>query len=310
MQNDEVNFSLDFFMDGNNNVNLPIYPEAEQNVPKKRGRKKKVTGEGVEIVTAEEVSTNLPMCMSNEPYSDTYQDTNLLLHNTVREIDELYGTIRGDIESIRGNKTIKNKFDNISKLAGTEGALLSTKIAAIKELNKSKTDSHNLELNRMSKGMAMAGQQQDDTKIISDMYNALIQTPIGAGGANPFGLPSGQDMTLGTGLVTGSLAPGDMGYAQYMSNPSPEQATIMAANNPNIKTVVIYDEYAPVGQNVRFEIIDSSTNMPVPNVPRPDPMFLADLKIEPSLGIATNNNLGQTYDLIMVNHGPNPLAQY
>lgn len=308
---DQIGINLDFFMNEDNKVNLSAYPEADNQPTKKRGRPKKTTGEGVEYVQAEQV-TPLSMAQSNEPYLDSYQDTNALINGTIGDVNELYGAIRQDVETIRTSKTIRNKYNNLATLVGTESALLSTKLAAIKELNKVKTDSHNLELKRLGGSLAAMGQQQDDTKVLSDMYNALIQTPIGAGG-NPFGMPSSQDITLGagTGLVRSSLDASDLGYSQFINNPSPEQATVMASNNPNIKTVVIYDEYAPVGQNVRFDVIDSATGQSVPNVPRPDSMFLGDLKLEPDIGIAMNNNLGTQYDLITVNNNVNQaLNQY
>lgn len=310
--NHQVGINLDFFMDKNNEeLNLSSYPNQNpEPATKKRGRPKKTTSEGVEYVQAQEVTTPLSMAQSNEPYLDSYNDTNILLNGTISDINELYGAIRQDVETIRTSKTIRNKYNNLATLVGTESALLSTKLTAIREMNKIKTDSHNLELKRLGGSLAAMGPQQDDTKVLSDMYNALIQTPIGGGG-NPFGMPSSQDITLGTGLVRSSMDASDMGYNQFINNPTPEQATVMASNNPNIKTVVVYDEYAPVGQNVRFDVIDSTTGQSVPNVPRPDSMFLNDVKLEPELGIAVNNSLGQTYDLISPNSNVNQaLSQY
>lgn len=315
---DEGSINLDFFMSDDTSLNLPTYPEAEEATPKKkRGRpKKKTTPEGVEYVASEPVpDTPLSMAQSNEPYLNTYEDTNNMLKGTIYDIDELCGSVRKDIESIRNSKTLRNKFTNLSNLVSTESTLLSTKINAIKELNKSKTDSHNLELKRLSGSMAIAAGKQDDNKIISDMYNALVQTPMGTPGTNPFGLPSSQDLTVGGmgALSYNPLVGGDMGYSEFINNPTAEQATVMASNNPNIKTVVVYDEYAPVGQNVRFDVIDTQTGQSVPNVPRPDSMFLGDLKIEPEMGVAVNNNLNMTYDLINVRNpqaNVNSLSEY
>ena len=299
--NSAISLNMDFFAKGNNNI-----PKEEPTTTtgKKRGRPRKVkqiTDQGdVALVEDAEQSQDLPMCQSNVPYTNTYSNTTNLLYTTIGQIDALSNELKNDIENIRNSRTLKKKYDYISNMVNTEGSLLSNKINAIREINKTITDSHNLDLKRMT-NIASSGLNQDDTRIITDMYNAFVQTPVGSDGSNPFGFPNGIDMTVGAGnnvIRTPFTGSGDMGYDNYLNSPTPEQAAIQASTNPNLETVVVMDENNPdPNRRLRFEIMDKSTGSFVYG-DTPDPMFLEDLRLEPDMGIAIDNNLNRSYTLI------------
>ena len=148
------------------------------------------------------------------------------------------------------------------------------------------------------------------------MYNAFVQTPIGVDGTNPFGFPNQIDMTVGAGnniVRNGFNGAGDMGYNNYINSPNAEQAAIQASTNPNLETVVVMDENNPdPNRRLRFEIMDKSTGSFVLG-DTPDPMFLENLRLEPDMGIAIDNNLNKSYTLIEANtQNPNGgiLGQY
>lgn len=312
--NSAISLNMDFFSKDNKKI-----PKETTTTGKKRGRPKKVkqiTDQGdVALVADEEKSSDLPMCQSNVPYTDTYSNTTNLLYSTIGQIDSLSTELKNDLDNVRNSRTLKKKYDYISDMISTEGTLISNKINAIKEINKTITDSHNLDLKRMS-SIASSGLNKDDTRVITDMYNAFVQTPIGVDGTNPFGFPNQIDMTVGAGnniVRNGFNGAGDMGYNNYINSPNAEQAAIQASTNPNLETVVVMDENNPdPNRRLRFEIMDKSTGSFVLG-DTPDPMFLENLRLEPDMGIAIDNNLNKSYTLIEANtQNPNGgiLGQY
>lgn len=313
VMNSAISLNMDFFSKDNNKI-----PKEEPSKGKKRGRPKKVkqiTDDGdMALVADEEKSSDLPMCQSNIPYTDTYNNTTSLLYGAIGQIDALSAELKNDLDNVRNSRTLKKKYDYISEMVSTEGSLISNKINAIKEINKTITDSHNLDLKRMT-SVANSGLNKDDNRIITDMYNAFVQTPVGMDGSNPFGFPDQVDITVGAGnnIVRNGFGRGDMGYNDYINAPTPEQATVQASTNPNLETVVVMDENNPdPNRRLRFEIMDKSNGSFVPG-DRPDPMFLESLRLEPDMGIAIDNNLNISYTLINSNgNGSDPdlLSQY
>ena len=78
---------------------------------------------------------------------------------------------------------------------------------------------------------------------------------------------------------------------------TPEQNRMLIGDNPNIETVVVYD---PNTGDKSFDVIDTSTGIPVPNYPRPDPILLDDTIIDFQSGIASNSNLGQNWKVVVL----------
>ena len=109
------------------NANLPKGPElpaeVENTQKKKRTRKK----ESTDIVKAE--GEVLPATETIH----TYDDTNRILKETITEIDVVTVDIKNELDKVRSSKTMKSKYNYISQLSGNIGALLSTKVAAVRE---------------------------------------------------------------------------------------------------------------------------------------------------------------------------------
>lgn len=268
--------------------------------PKGSTNKKKLS-DGSEIILADNSSqesydNTLPMYQSNTSYIESYGETNNLLRTSIGQIDQLQSELKGELDTVRTSKTLKRKYDYISALSSTASALINTKVSVIKEMNKVITDSHNLDLKRM-KDLKVTENQVDDDKRIMDMYQAFISTPVGNG---PVLGPNMTDMTLMSGVS--NMVRADLGqdsYETYTQNVSPTQNMMRLEQNPDIKTVVVYD--ASTGRRW-FDVMNVRTGDSVPNVNKPDAMFLEDTTIDVRNQIARNTNLDLTYPLIVLNN--------
>lgn len=298
-ENGEGLFNLDFMTEGEGDgftLDSPNEVVVEQ--PKrKRGRPRKNKEADPIIIESPQEQKPLPMCQSNEPYIDTYEDTNKMLKTAIDEIDCMNLCVAKDLDTIRSSKTLKNKYNHISDLTGISSSLINTKITAIRELNKTKTDSHNLELKRMKDITAsQALTESDDNKYIMDLYNAFVQTPMGNNSGflpNQMNFQSGDAMGIPIHTGGGQISGG-------MSDLTPAQNRMrLDITNPNVKVVVVYN--TTTGEKY-FDAMDTSTGERIPNYPLPSTMFLADTVPYVNEGIARNVNLDQTYPLIVVNN--------
>lgn len=288
--------NFDFFSSDSDDLKLKSYDSDDQPTKKKRGRpKNKTLADGTTYVTEEKEP--LPLYQSNEPYLETYSETTNMLRGSISQIDNLQSQVDKDIQDIRASKTLRKKYDYLSMLTSSMSTLVGTKVTAIREMNKTITDSHNLEMKRV-KDLKMGSEDQDDDKKMFDMYNAFISTPVGTN-ASPLG-PSITDMTM---LGNPNMIRNDIGVTPDMYNQqlSTSQHMMRLEGNPNIKTVVVLDQSTG---RLSFDVIDKVTHQSVPNTEKPDPMFLLEeqgLKLDLQNGIARNNNLDLTYDLIVIN---------
>ena len=140
--------------------------------------------------------------------------------------------------------------------------------------------------------------EKDDDKQIMDMYNAFISTPMGS--YNPMNAPSAVDMISPSpaNMVRMDMASntGDVQYDNYINNLSPTQHMMLLENNPNIETVVVYDQNTG---NRWFDVQDVTTGQSIPNTDRPDEMLVNDCIIDLNNGVARNSNLGVSYRLVL-----------
>lgn len=307
MQINEV-FSIDAFKKVANNPSAStsqmddVTPVVTDPPKRKRGRPKKSEQEKAESqssdTSANNNNQNMLLCQSNDPYENSYGETNFLLRQTIGQINSLSKDVQDEIDNIRKSKTIKSKYKYISDLCATAGTLIGTKISAIREMNSSTTKCHELEIKRL-KDVKAAQSQQDDDKYIADLYSAYVNTPIGMGPSpivrqyNATNTITNQDVMMSGTTINMD----DSGYENYMSNLSPEQNRMILDGNPNIKTIVVYDQ---VTGDKYFDVIDTTTGTSVPNYPRPDRLILDDTVIDFSNGIASNTNIGQNWEVMVV----------
>ena len=284
------------------NAIVPVVENPITEPPKKkRGRPRKSEQNGeVTVVQGNSNSSGLPLCQTNDPYEDTYEETNDMLRVSIAQLDILAGDVKGEIDRIRGSKTLKGKYKYIADLCNTASSLVSSKISAIKEINSVKTKCHELEIRRIKDIKSAVANQQDDDKYIADLYNAYINTPIGAA-QHPALQYNSANVAGNMGALMSGMnavpANEEQNFNNFMSNLTPEQNRMILGDNPNIETVIVYD---PNTGDKMFDVIDTSTGMPVPNYPRPDRGLLDDTSIDFGTGIASNTNIGQSWKVVVI----------
>lgn len=304
LKDEPMNVSFSFFtkkeavINSASNENYPSSNTLPEPAKRGRPRKTKTLSNGDNVVLASEEAESLPLYQSNEPYIDTYRETNNMLKSSVMQIDQLNGGITHELEIIKASKTLKNKYNYISELTGTSSSLLGTKISAIREMNKIITDCHNLDMKRI-KELNIGKDEGNDDQRIMDQYNAFISTPMG--NYSPLG-PSMIDITLPNGSMnnivrTDISETGDTGFDNYVNYMTPEQNRMRQERNPNVKTVVMYNQETG-GRS--FDIIDMVTGQSIPNLTRPADFILEDLTINVRAGTARNSNIDTDYPLIVI----------
>lgn len=261
--------------------------------PKKRGRKPASQNNEVQVV-----QSNTNLMNTNTPYINSYTENTEALKGLICQTDIIAGQLKTMMDGIINSKTMKNKFFNAANCGSTINSLLSTKLSAIKELNKTTYDCHNLEAKRAQAVKAAEQAVANDDKYIQDLYSAFINTPINQQ------VPMANNINIGSSnvIANSQYAPannindGQASYQQFTQNLTPEQNRMILGDNPNIETVVIYNE--TTGES-RFDVIDTNTGMRVPNFPLPDQCMLDGIKINKITGIASNTNFNESWKLII-----------
>lgn len=234
-------------------------------------------------------------------YGRTYAETANMLRGAIMQADQMSSEIKQDIDSVRSSKTLKNKYTYITDLTSSAGSLLSTKIQAIRELNSSITQTHNLELNR-AKALKLDQNTQNDEMRMMDIYSAFINTPVGTYTPQA---PSLTELNLGANSSNPTVNAIEMNANIPNENLSPEQIRMRMESNPNIQVVVRYNQ--STGQRF-FDVLDRNTGESVPNYPRPDSFLLEDTTIDLNSGIARNRNINSVWPLVL--DGNNKINEY
>mgnify|MGYP004510046979 FL=1 len=286
---EQTGIDLSFFMSEKSKIE-PSDSEIEAKTKKKKTSIKTIN----ENEILGKINNPVPgSSVAEVDYASTYNETNNLIRGAIIQADELASEVKQDIDKIRASSTLKSKYTYLTNLTSTAGNLISTKIAAIKELNASITQAHNLELNRM-KALKLNEQKENDDMRMMDIYSAFINTPVGSYSAPA--APSIQDLTLGVNAANPNVSGIEM-VAQNSNGPlTAEQNRMRMENNPNIETVVRFDQSTGMRS---FDVIDKNTGMSIPNYPRPDAFLLEDTTIDVNMGIARNRNINSVWPLII-----------
>ena len=236
-------------------------------------------------------------------YYDSYNETNNLIRGAIVQADQLAAEIKEDIDAVRASKTLKNKYTYVTNLTASASSLLTTKISAIKELNSTITQAHNLNLNRL-KTMKIDENDKNDDMTMMNLYSSFINTPIGT--YTP-PAPSIQDITIGVNSQNPTVNAVEMVASRGTTeNLTPEQNRMRMEANSNIQVVVRYDQ--STGQRC-FDVIDKNNGMSIPNYPRPDNFLLEDTTIDIHAGIARNRNINAVWPL-MLDGSNTPIIEY
>lgn len=300
-------FDINAFIKGSpeekdHSITNEIVP-VDNTVKKPAKRKKKEEVESTASVTTIVPETSMSYIQQNIPYATAYQETNKQLDESIMQLNALGGELISELQMVRGSKTLRNKYNIVNDMTATATTIITAKISAIKEKNKTINDVNHLELSRL-KELKIQSSEEDDNTRIANLYDAFINTPIGAG-PGVLG-PSMQDMIIaGGGQDLSRMAIGG-DQAMWEQSLDPAQNRMVLEARGTIETVVMYDEATG---NRWFEVIDKITRQPVPNVEKPDSTYIYDLDINIRGGFAKDSNRNTTYPLIVL-HGDTSIMEY
>lgn len=236
---------------------------------------------------------------SDMSYLDTYQFPASLIGGTIAELNNLAVRLNQDLEYVRASRTMKSKYIYISNLSSSLTSVLSSKVQAIRELRGMVTDANNFELKRQQQ--LKINEQDSDDKIISDMYNAYLNAPMGVLAERPMNVSPEFLNTGGNNIGTPVASANGQTYAlnadeaqfqNYINNLTPQQNQMI--NEKNVEIVMVYNQN---DQSRRFEAIDTRTGLPVPNIELPNDFVKDGCVIDIRKGIARNSSLNQTFKL-------------
>lgn len=302
----ELNFSIDmdFFK---NNKTIKMDADGVEPAPptekKKRGRPKKdqsVIGGYSDSDSGSNEARTDAYIGTNLPYTDSFAEANMLTKTVIAQVDDINSMVRSELNNVMNSKTLKKKYEYITELANTSSSLLSTKMRAISELNKTTNDAHKLEIQRIKDlKLAAAADAENDDRRIQEMYNSFISTPTNMGMGSSFA-PAMNEISFSTTNFMAGGSNDDSGYANYINNLTPEQNMMRLEATGNVETVLLYD---PMTGSRQFAVVDKTTGQQVPNVPVPSDIILENTHIDSRTGMARNRDINKTYKVITVGGG-------
>lgn len=306
MSKNNIGFNINKFTNGNSeNVKHELVKEVDiKTKPTKKKSKKTTTSTESNNSIAPVASTSMSYVQENIPYMNAYAETNMQLDESINQLNALGTEIVSELQMVRNSKTLRNKYNIINDMTQTATSIISSKLAAIKEKNSTINAINKLELDRL-KQIKVSASEEDDNARIANLYDAFINTPVGAG-PGILG-PSVQDVI--TGGVNNPIPVMSIGNDQekWENNLDPAQNRMVLEAKGAIETVVMYDN---ITGNRWFEIVDKNTYQPVPNVEKPDNSYIYDLDINVKGGFAKDVNRNITYPLIVVNNGDVSITEY
>ena len=280
--------------------------EVAEIIDKPKRKSKKSSSTSIAPANTNDTGTNLNFLQSDMSYMTAYQETNDQLDSAIKELNMLGGEVMNELMNIKSSKTLKNKYNYINDMSSTVTNIISAKINAIKEKNKTINDVNNMELKRMKELKINTVEEDDNTKI-ANLYNAFINTPIGANPAQNILGPSLTDMTLVGGAPDMSRVSIGNDQASWEQSLDPAQNRMVLEAKGMIETIVMYDE---ASGNRWFEVVDKNTRQPVPNVEKPDDSYIWELDINVNGGFARDSNRNVVYPLIVVNGQDKSILDY
>lgn len=296
--NKESDFNLVESLQNSKDVTLSLPAEPVKRGPGRPRKKIKISDE-----EDSKPKKRTPL-NSDMTYLETYKFPAALIGGTINELNQMAEKLNQDINYIRASRTMKSKYTYLANLSGALTGVLASKVSAIRELRGMVTDANNFELKKQNQ--LKLNDKDSDDKTIMDMYNAFLNAPMGTvGQATPLTVPAQYLNTGGSGtgqsIINANGQPiainDDAQFKNYIDNLTPQQNAQIQEHNPYIETVVVYNQST---QDRHFEVIDTRTGMPVPNMEVPNQFQLDNLRIDIRKGIARDSQLNQTYKLKLV----------
>lgn len=274
-----------------NKAEVIVAPTVDEDTlvkPRKRGRPPKKKNNDATVVA--EVVTN-------EPYINSYDETNNMLKIMISQADNLQGELKQEFNDIRLSK-MRGKYQYLSDISSTISSLFSIKLQAVKELNSVISTAHKMELTR-TKELKLDQNSNDDAAIMG-LYENILNTPrqqLEQGFMPPI-LESG--MASLPIMAQPSMAMDLIQPMEVNDRFTPEQNRMILESNPDVKTVVVYD---PKNETKEFKMMNVSTGSYIDNVSLPDPFLLEDMNVNFQTGIARNSNVNMNFPLAVLENG-------
>ena len=268
----------------------------------KRSRRTKFDSDPIKPL--ETAQNSMSYVQQNIPYEVAFRDTNQQLDETIAQLNGLSIDTMGDLQLLRSNKTLKNKYMVLGTLTEQAVAIINTKLSAIKEKNKVIGDINNLELKRL-KDLKMDSASQDPDARIADLYSAFVNTPIGNGmSMTSMMAPAQQSMLMNTSIQPDfnrvSILPSNnystTEQAAWQNSLDPAQQRMFLQAKGSIDICVIYDESTGAR---RYAAIDKTNGQEISGIELPNPDSVWELNLNLNMKLAKDTNRGVTYPIII-----------
>ena len=243
-------------------------------------------------------------------YEKGYNVTTKLLYGSIQQSETIYNNIENELQDLRDHPAKGGKIRGqiMSEYMNTQVSLINTKIQAIRELDNIRNKINDLNLKRYQ--LDKDANDENSDKAVMDAYYAFInsanyglpraQAPLSPStintGINLAGAPIQSNMISSSEIVPVSSSV-DKSFEEYKQNLTPIQRKMILDNDPNIKTVVVYDQSTGVKY---FDVVNVQTGQSVPGVTRPAEILLEAMRIDARNGVAINSNVNQTYPLVII----------
>ena len=294
----------DLVQQGDEDINV-----ITETAPKKRGpgrpSKNSDANSYTDIVVADHGKKEKSL---EKQYEKGYFDNAKMLYGAIAQTEQVYQDINEELIKFRTNKAYggRSRIDAMSNYMNTQVSLINTKITAVRELNNIRSKINDLVMKKEQQ-LKDTGDDNSD-KAIMDAYYALVN-------AQRYGLPPIQRPLDNTSINTGINLRGtpiqstgiitavanqdnaDNSFQEYQNNLDPTKKRMIADKDPNIKTVVVYDQNSG---NKYFDVINVSTGTTVPGVERPGEFLLDNMRVDINNGIAVNSNTNMTFPLVII----------
>ena len=258
-----------------------------------------------------------------------YAATAGMLATAISQTDTIYASIDQELNNFRNNRGYggRNRMQHMSEFMNTQASLINTKISAVRELNSIRNKINDLVLKQRAADKNSVDENSD--KAVMDAYYALVNSaqyglPVAHPPLNQASINTGVNMTGGIvtnttlGMPTGTLEPGpiitgtgsstlsggnhqitqvDQSFEEYKANMTPVQRRMIVDKDPNVKTVVVYNQSTGAKY---FDVVNVSTGQSIPGVAKPAEFLLDRVRVDLRNGIAVNSDINQTYPLVLV----------
>ena len=284
--------------------------------PKKRGPgrppKNKDNTANTYTDTSQIVKTEPKTKTPEQQYEYGYRGQAAILLDTIQKADTIYNRIDQELTNFTESRTYggKNRLQHMSDFMNTQIGVINTKINATRELDNIRHKINDLLMKRMQ--FDKEAQDENSDKAVMDAYYALVNStnyglpqmvaPLSAStintSVNLSGMPVQSNVIMDSGnIIRSDQNTMDQSFEDYKANLTPIQRKMILDNDPNIKTVVVYDQSSG---HKYFDVINVQTGQSIPGVTRPAEFLLDSMRIDARNGIAVNSNVNQTYPLVII----------